>query len=890
MHSILNAKREFTPKKRSLLRAGLYSAVAGSAFIGSEALSHTVTLNADGSTATGPLFGATSGPAVPHVHPGDAAASLNTSFSSSTSGFSNLETLPTSRGSAEPGVVNFIGELEPITPISEVQRWASGQTASTSPIYFPTQQTQTTQVTLLDPQQQVQIGDVATSVETKNFRNIQSAVESTEKLTDGTLSLTLKNGELMTAAAGDYAFNGGDVWLASNIAGELGTITETTSVLSRIYGVGGGWGLPVAAGVLGIGALGLGAAAATGNLSNPFANDGSDGADGADGADGTDGTDGTDGSGDGDGDSDGTGDGTDDGSGTVDGGDDILTEEVDDGSDPEFTITNTDPENVGPTALTFSQFSNSSGSYDLVEADSVVGTLSASDPEEDELMYRIESQHLGSEITNIFEINENGELVINERLDYSQPGNDADGTRFDQNIATVVVEVSDGSALTSFRTFEFTISNSTDDDGPLEYVREANITRLKFNGLNSTSSGAADSTDWLPFMDEAEYHHNLDGGEDMIASFHSEVENAFSVHELTGTGGFSNTRNYSTNSTEIDAEYRIHEVRALDMDDIDGDGFTDIVVAGRGGTNSTDSVVQIWEVGKSGEFTFKAADKDSEPSMVEDVLIGHFNSDNASKETSPTNMKKIMVIGGGTNDVAAEDALYSVYYDDLEYAFNSEQLQGGWNYGEVESLIINDTEYAVGIYGTNGGDGIGMVFLDGDADDGIVSAGTGISHNDIAVIGNVVFTATDKGIYYSKAFHSGLDSPEALSITNDGLHIADIKASQITAGNFDGDEDLELAVLDVLDQTPIIRFFDVDLTNPQVVTQMFTTEPVPGAVELQVIPGSIEQAERSDGNIDADELLVGINEAGTSSYLDSDGESISQTWNGSIIFYDDTSL
>lgn len=204
-------------------------------------------------------------------------------------------------------------------------------------------------------------------------------------------------------------------------------------------------------------------------------------------------------------------------------------------------------------------------------------------------------------------------------------------------------------------------------------------------------------------------------------------------------------------------------------------------------------------------------------------------------------------------------------------------------------MIINDTEYSVGTYGTNGGDGISMVFLEGDPENGVVSAGAGISHNDIAVIGNVVFTATDKGVYYSKAFHSGLDSPEALTVTNEGLHIADIKASQITAGNFDDDSDLELAVLDVLDQTPIIRFFDVDLTNPQMVTQMFTTEPVPGAVELQVIPGSIEEAERMDGNIGADELLVGIAEAGTSTFQYGD-ETISQTWNGSIIFYDDTSL
>ena len=190
------------------------------------------------------------------------------------------------------GVINVMSDLAPITTeASEIQRWSSGQTASTTPTYFPTQQTQTTQVTLLDPLNQVQIGDVATSVETKDFRNVQSDVVSTQRLDDGSLSVVLKNGDYLTAQAGDYAFNGGDVWLASNIAGSLGGVSESTSVLSRVYGIGGGWGLPVAAGVLGIGALGLGAAAATGAF-------GRDGADGADGADGTDGS-GGDGSGEG---------------------------------------------------------------------------------------------------------------------------------------------------------------------------------------------------------------------------------------------------------------------------------------------------------------------------------------------------------------------------------------------------------------------------------------------------------------------------------------------------------------------------------------------------------------------------------------------------------------
>ena len=52
-------------------------------------------------------------------------------------------------------------------------------------------------------------------------------------------------------------------------------------------------------------------------------------------------------------------------------------------------------------------------------------------------------------------------------------------------------------------------------------MREADITRLSYNGQNSTQSGAADSTDWLPFMDEAEYAKS-GTGEHLIASIHSE--------------------------------------------------------------------------------------------------------------------------------------------------------------------------------------------------------------------------------------------------------------------------------------------------------------------------------------------------------------------------------
>ena len=70
---------------------------------------------------------------------------------------------------------------------------------------------------------------------------------------------------------------------------------------------------------------------------------------------------------------------------------------------------------------------------------------------------------------------------------------------------------------------------------------------------------------------------------------------------------------------------------------------------------------------------------------------------------------------------------------------------------------------------------------------------------------------------------------------------------------------------------------------------MYTTEPVPGAVELLVIPGEIEESSRDEGNIGADELLVGISQAGTSTYFVGD-EEMTQTWNGSLILYDHTSL
>ena len=118
-------------------------------------------------------------------------------------------------------------------------------------------------------------------------------------------------------------------------------------------------------------------------------------------------------------------------------------------------------------------------------------------------------------------------------------------------------------------------------------------------------------------------------------------------------------------------------------------------------------------------------------------------------------MKKIMVIGGGTDNVASEDALYTVAFIDNQYEIEGTQLQGNWHFDEVESMVLNDVEYSIGTYGTSDGTGIGMASIS-DPSKGVVSAGSGIKHNDVAVINNVVFTATDEGIYYNKA-RSGFD-------------------------------------------------------------------------------------------------------------------------------------
>ena len=108
-------------------------------------------------------------------------------------------------------------------------------------------------------------------------------------------------------------------------------------------------------------------------------------------------------------------------------------------------------------------------------------------------------------------------------------------------------------------------------------------------------------------------------------------------------------------------------------------------------------------------------------------------------------MKKIMVIGGGTDNVASEDALYTVAFIGNQYEIEGTQLQGNWHFDEVESMVLNDVEYSIGTYGTSDGTGIGMASIS-DPSKGVVSAGSGIKHNDVAVINNVVFTATDEGI------------------------------------------------------------------------------------------------------------------------------------------------
>ncbi len=58
-----------------------------------------------------------------------------------------------------------------------------------------------------------------------------------------------------------------------------------------------------------------------------------------------------------------------------------------------------------------------------------------------------------------------------------------------------------------------------------------------------------------------------------------------------------------------------------------------------------------------------------------------------------------MVIGGGTGNNAAEDALYTVEFIDNQYQIDGTQQQGNWHFDEVESLTLNGVEYSIGTYG-----------------------------------------------------------------------------------------------------------------------------------------------------------------------------------------------
>ena len=207
MNTIFQTKRAIGSARPSFARKGLFFGVAGSALLAGEAMAHSVFVakSADG-TAAGPFFGGTmtdAGELVPHQHP---------NFGEETSTIDGLtDGLASSRGSAAPGVLSVYPTDQ------QVQGWNSYngvelggvETASTSPVFVPTSEVRTTQVTLLNPNETAQLNNAETTVTTKNFRNVQSDVLGTEKLNGGSLALTLKDGEMMTAGAGDYAFNGG---------------------------------------------------------------------------------------------------------------------------------------------------------------------------------------------------------------------------------------------------------------------------------------------------------------------------------------------------------------------------------------------------------------------------------------------------------------------------------------------------------------------------------------------------------------------------------------------------------------------------------------------------------------------------------------------------------
>ena len=91
------------------------------------------------------------------------------------------------------------------------------------------------------------------------------------------------------------------------------------------------------------------------------------------------------------------------------------------------------------------------------------------------------------------------------------------------------------------------------------------------------------------------------------------------------------------------------------------------------------------------------------------MIIGHFNKENTGQETSVTNMKKVMVIGGGTDTTwPLRMRCIPSPLSTTSIEIDGTQLCGNWHYDEVESMMLNGVEYSIGTYGTSDGTAIGM--------------------------------------------------------------------------------------------------------------------------------------------------------------------------------------
>lgn len=168
----------------------------------------------------------------------------------------------------------------------------------------------------------------------------------------------------------------------------------------------------------------------------------------------------------------------------------------------------------------------------------------------------------------------------------------------------------------------------------------------------------------------------------------------------------------------------------------------------------------------------------------------------------------------------------------------------------------------------------------------LATIGPGVDHLDVAVIDGMAFIASDIGIFKTDLSASGFSNIINLDLyAEDESLNQEMTVTQIEAGNFDDDDDLELAVIDSTTSLPVVRIFDVDKKQLPELQQLFVSETVPNATELLTLPGSVEQALIEDGNIGADDLMIGI---GASEWLKNDDGYL--LWDGSIILYDDTSL